>query len=154
MDNLKILLPYNFTELDQKALEFVSRTFAHAQAAEVTLFNVFIPTPTISTQNNPVMKKMQENIAYMNRLIAEQEEALDKARDSLVSNGFAKSHVRIIFKPMHKSIAGHIIETAAAEEYDVVVINRKQGRIGRFFTSSVFNKVITGLKDITVCIVT
>ena len=154
MDIRKILLPFNFTDLDNKALEFVSRTFAHLPAVEVTLFNAFYPAPTISTQNNPIMKKMQENIAYMNRMIAEQEEALDNARETLLANGFAEDLVRTMFKPRTMDIAGHIIETATIEKVDVVVINRKPGKISRFFTGSVFSKVITGLKDTTVCIVT
>jgi len=154
MDIRKILLPYNFTDLDKKALEFVRKTFAHLQGVEVTLFNVFYPAPTISTQNNPVMKKMQENIAYMNRMIAEQEEALDKARENLLSNGFAEGLVRTIFKPRSRDVADHIIEIATVEKVDVVVINRKPGKISRFFTGSVFSKVITGLNDTTVCIVT
>ena len=154
MDIRKILLPYNFTDLDQKALQFVIKAFVHLQAAEVTLFNVFYPAPTISTQNNPVMKKMQENIAYMNRMISEQEAALDKAREVLLANGFAEDLVRTAFKPRNKDIGDHIIEKATAENFDVVVINRKPGKISRFFTGSVFSKVTTGLKDKTVCIVT
>jgi hypothetical protein len=154
MDIRKILLPYNFTDLDKKALEFVIRTFAHLQDVEVTLFNVFYPAPTISTQNNPVMKKMQENIAFLNRVIVEQEEALEKARETLLSTGFTENLVRTVFKPRTRDIADHIIETATAEKVDMVVINRKPGKISRFFTGSVFSKVITGLKDITICIVT
>ena len=154
MDIRKILFPYNFTNLDKKALEFVVKTFGLVQAVEVTLFNVFYPAPTISTQDNPIMKKMQENIAYLNRMVAEQEAALDQARETLLSRGFAEGHVRTVFEPRTQDVADHIIEKAIAEKADVVVINRKPGKISRFFTGSVFSKVITGLKDTTVCIVT
>jgi nucleotide-binding universal stress UspA family protein len=154
MDIRKILLPYNFTDLDKKALEFVIRTFGLVQAVEVTLFNVYYAAPTISTQDSPIMKKVQENIAYLNRMVAEQEAALDQTRETLLSRGFTESHVRTIFEPRTQDIADHIIEKAISENADVVVINRKPGKISRFFTGSVFSKVITGLKDTTVCIVT
>ena len=113
MEIRKILLPYNFTDLDKKALDFVSKMFAHLQAVEITLFNVFYSAPAISIQNNPVMKKMQENIAYLNRITAEQEEALNKARETLLSNGFTEDHVKTIFKPRNRDIADHIIDSSS-----------------------------------------
>ena len=99
------------------------------------------------------MKKMQENVTYLQQLVAEKEMALDKAKEILVSNGFSENSVRIVFKPKNKDIASHIIDTAINEQHDVIVINRKSGKIGRFFTGSVFNKVVTTLKDMTICIV-
>jgi nucleotide-binding universal stress UspA family protein len=99
------------------------------------------------------MKKMQENLRYMTQLIADQEEALEEAKKILVSKGFPENSVRIVFNPKKKDIANHIIEMAVNEQYDVIVINRKSGRISRFFTGSVFSKVITTLKDRIVCIV-
>jgi nucleotide-binding universal stress UspA family protein len=153
MDIKTILLPYNFTDLDKKALEFVSQTFSHVQEVEVTLFNVYTPVPSITKTDSPVMIKMQENVTYLNQLIAEQEEALNKARETLMSNGFSENRVKIVFKPKNKDIASHIIETAMNEQYNVVVINRKSSRVSRFFTGSVFNKVVSTLKGITICII-
>ena len=153
MDVKMILLPYNFTDLDKKALEFVALTFSHIQGVKVTLFNVFTSAPSIAMKDSPIMKKMQENVTYLKQLVAEQEIALDKAKEILVSNGFSENSVRIVFKPKNKDIASHIIDTAINEQHDVIVINRKSGRVSRFFTGSVFNKVIMALKDITICIV-
>ena len=153
MDIKTILIPYNFTDLDKKALAFVSQTFSHTQEVKVTLFNVYTPIPSIAMPGSPVMLKMQENLSYLNMLMAEQEDALKKAKESLLSNGFSENHVRIIFKPKKMNIASHIIEVAENEKQDVIVINRKSGKVGRFFTGSVFNKVITSLKDITICII-
>lgn len=39
MASEKILLPYNFTGYDQRALDFVIRTFSHLKDVEVTLFH-------------------------------------------------------------------------------------------------------------------
>jgi len=153
MDIKRILIPYNFTNLDKKALAFVSQTFSHIREAEVVLFNVYTPIPDISMTTSPVMKKMHENLNYLKKLIAEQEDALKKAKKDLLSGGFSKNSVRIVFKPKKMDIARHIIETAIDEKHDVIIINRKSGRVGRFFTGSVFNKVITSLKDMTICVI-
>jgi nucleotide-binding universal stress UspA family protein len=152
--NIKtILFPYNFTDLDKKALEFVSQTFSHIEGVEVTLFNVYTPVPSVTKVDSPIMTKMQENVTYLNQLIADQEEALNKAKDTLVSNGFSEKSVRIVFNPKTKDIASHIVETAINDRQDVIVINRKSGRVSRFFTGSVFSKVVSALKDRTICIV-
>ena len=153
MDIKTILLPYNFTDLDKKALEFVRQTFSHVEGVEVTLFNVFTPVPSITKTDSPVMIKMQENVTYLNQLIAEQEEALNEAKERLVSNGFSENRVKVVFKPKNKDIASHIIETAVHEQYSVIVINRKSSRVSRFFTGSVFNKVVSTLKGMTICII-
>jgi len=153
MDIKKILIPYNFTDLDKKALAFVGQTFSHIQEVEVALFNVYTPIPSIAMTGSPVMKKMHENLSYLNNLIAEQEDALKKAKEILLSEGFSKNSVRIVFKPKKMDIASHIIETAMKEKHDVIVINRKSGKVGRFFTGSVFNKIITSLKDMTICVI-
>jgi nucleotide-binding universal stress UspA family protein len=154
MDSIKILLPYNFTDLDQKALAFVSNVFSHFTAIEVTLFSVFTSAPNIEMKDSPVMRKMHENLRHLNQLRDEQEEALQKAKQLLVKQGFSESSVRILFKPKHKDTASHIIETAIEENHDVVVINRRAGKMSRFFVGSVFNKVIPSLKDKTICVVT
>ena len=153
MDIKTILIPYNFTDLDKKALAFVSQTFSHIQDIKVTLFNVYTPIPSIAMPGSPVMKKMHENLSYLSKLIVEQEDALKKAKESLLSKGFSDSSVRIVFKPKKMDIANHIIEAAMNEKHDMIVINRKSGKVGRFFTGSVFNKVTTSLKDITICII-
>ena len=150
----KILVPYNFTELDKKALEFVIQTFSAIQDAEVILCNFFTPAPSITVKDDPGMKKMQESMSYLNQLISEQEENLKKIREKLVSEGFAEPGVKVVFKPKKKEISNHIIEMATAEKADLIVLNRKSGIVSRFFTKSVFNRVVMTLKDTVVCIVT
>ncbi len=154
MDIVKILLPYNFTDLDQKALAFVSNVFSHFKAVEVTLFNVYASAPHIEMKDSPVMRKMHENLRHLNQLKDEQEAALEQAKQLLVEKGFSEGSVRILFKPKHKDTASHIIETVNDENHDVVVINRKSGKMSRFFVGSVFNKVIPSLKDKTICVIT
>ena len=61
MDIKRILLPYNFTNLDKKTLEFVSQTFSHLKGVGVTLLNVYTSAPNITMKDSPAMRKMQES---------------------------------------------------------------------------------------------
>jgi len=59
-----------------------------------------------------------------------------------------------VFTPKDKDIAQDIINISQKGQFDIVVINRKPGKIARYFLGSVFDKVVTSLRDVTVCIVT
>jgi hypothetical protein len=154
MASQKILLPYNFTNYDQKALDFVIRTFVHLEDVEVTLFNSYTSVPEVKTNDSPVMDKLKGNLTYLSQRIREQEEGLKVAKRNLLENGFSEDQIHYVFKPRNKDIAGEIIDLALSGRYDLIVINRKPGKITRFFTGSVLNKVASVLKDITICLVT
>jgi nucleotide-binding universal stress UspA family protein len=153
MDIKKLLLPYNFTNLDKKALDFVSQIFPNVKDVELTIFNIYTPVPSIDMKDSQIMKKMQQNLSYLSQLISEQEQNLAKAKQLLVSTGFPESHVKIVFKSKKTDVASHIIEIATEEKFDVIIINRKPGKVSRFFSGSVSNKFVTSLKNTIVCIV-
>jgi len=155
MYSQKILLPYNFTKYDQKALDFVIRNFAHLKDIEITLFNVYIPVPEIETRESPIMEKMKSNLIYLSQKIKEQEAGLKTAKENLLQNDFTEDRIRSIFKPRKKDVAGEIIDLASKEHFDLIVLNHEPGKkVTRFFTESVFSKVVAALKDAAVCIVT
>jgi hypothetical protein len=153
MAEQKILLPYNFTRLDQKAIDFVSRTFVHLDEFEITLFNAYTPVPEVEAHSASVMGKLKGNLTYLSQQIMQQEAELKIVKDKLVQGGFASSRIQILFKPRKKDIAAEIIDLATRDKFSVVVINHKPGKASRFLTGSVFNKVVSVLKDVTVCIV-
>jgi hypothetical protein len=154
MAGQNVLVPYNFTANDQKALDFVIRTFAHQENAEITLFNAYTPPPQIDMRGSPIMEKMASNLNYLTRKMHEQEVGLKSAKETLVKNGFSEKQVHYVFSPISKDIAGDIADFCMKERFDMLVLNRKTGKVGRFFTGSVFEKVVTALKDTIVCIVT
>ena len=154
MASQKILLPYNFTNYDQRALDFVIRTFAHLEDVEVTLFNSYTPVPEVKTNDSPIMDKLKGNLTYLSQRIREQEEGLKVAKRNLLENGFSEDQIHYVFKPRNKDIAGEIIDLASSGRYDLIVINRKPGKVTRFFTGGVLNKVASVLKDTTICLVT
>jgi nucleotide-binding universal stress UspA family protein len=153
MATQKILVTYNFTSYDQKALDFVTRTFAHLKDVEVTLLNLYTPVTKIESRESPVMAKFQRNLDYLSQKVKEQEEGLKEARQYLVQNGFTENQVSYLYKPRKKDIVGEIVDIATKDNFNIVVMNRKPGKVTRFFTGSVFNKVVSALKDKTVCIV-
>ena len=149
----KILLPYNFTTLDQKALAFANSTFGHLEGVEITLFHAYTPLPEIEAESTSVMGKLKGNLGYLSQKIMQQETELKAVAEKLLQTGFAQNRIHTVFKPRKKDIAAEILELVTKDKFNVVVINHKPGKASRFFTGSVFSKVVSALKDTTVCIV-
>ncbi|MFO7709963.1 MAG: universal stress protein [Desulfobacterales bacterium] len=149
----KILLPYNFTPLDQKAVDFTIEAFSHLTAVEVTIFKAYTPLPNIDASDATGTGKLRESMAYLSDRLARRESELNDVRQKLTSKGFEEARIRTIFKPRQKDVASEIIELNIYNRFDVIILNRKQGRIGRFFSGSISNKIIMSLKDTTVCVV-
>ena len=153
MDIQKILLPFNFTPNDHKAVDFVIQAFAHLGQVELTIFNAYTAVPEIETQDASVMGKLKGNLNYLSQKVMQNETELKKVREKLVQDGFGENRVKTVFKARKKDIATEIVELAAWEHFNVIVINHKPGKATRFFTGNVFSKVVNAVKDITVCIV-
>jgi nucleotide-binding universal stress UspA family protein len=153
MATQKILLPYNFTMYDQKAVDFVIRTFTHFEEAEITIFNAYAPVPEIETQDTSVMGKLKGNLSYLSQKIMQQESELQTLKQRLVQGGFASNRVQTIFRPRKKDVATEIADLAASGNFNIIVINHRPGKATRFFTGSVYNKVVGAVRNATVCIV-
>jgi nucleotide-binding universal stress UspA family protein len=153
MAKLKLLLPYNFTRFDQKALDFVTKTFGETKNAEITVFNAYTPIPEIDTAATTITGKLKGNLSYLSQKISEQEIELQSIKQKLVENGFEAHRVQTVFQPRKKEVAAEIIDIAKNYKFDVIVISHKPGKATRFFTGSRYSKVITALKDVTVCVV-
>lgn len=149
----KILVPCNFASSDQKALDFVIRTFANREDVEVTLFHVYAAVPEIEVRGSPIMEKMTASVGYLAQKLREKEEELKQVKNNLVMNGFSESRIQTTFEAKKKDTAGDIVDYAQKGSYNVVVLSRKPGKISRFFAGSVSNKVVTSLKGVAVCIV-
>jgi nucleotide-binding universal stress UspA family protein len=152
----KILVPHNFTDYDHRALEFVIRAFAHLKDVEITLFNAYTPLPEIASHVHEaqVLDKLKTSLDQLSHRIKEQKDALESVKDKLLQNGFSDDQVCCIFKPRKMDTASEIIALASAEHFDMVIINHRPGKITRFFTGSVYQKVVNALKETTVCVVT
>jgi hypothetical protein len=154
MDKQKVLVPYNFTNYDEKALDFVTRRFADDKGVEVTLFNAYTRVPKIELRRSQIMEKMSSNLAYLQQKIYEQENCIKQAREKLIQNGFSSNRVHYIFRALNKDVAQDIVDLVLDKAFDMVILNRNPGRITRFFTGSVSYKVMKSLKHVDVYVVT
>ena len=153
MATQKLLLPYHFTQLDQKALQFVIDTFGKSENIAVTVFNAYTPIPEIETDATSVTGKLKGNLSYLSQKIKENESVLNDVKDKLVESGFLEKQVTCLFRPRKKDIASEIIDLVNSEHFDTIVLNRKHARVTRFFSGSISHKVVMSLKNVTVCIV-
>jgi len=149
----KVLLAYNFTSLDQKALEFVNSAFAHIDGVEITIFHAFTPVPDIETEASLVTGKLKGSLTFLSQQIMQRENDLKSVAEKLTQTGLAADRIHTVFRPRKKDIAGEIIGLTREAKFDAIVLNRKATRVARFFSGSVSNKVVMTLKDATVCIV-
>ncbi|CCK79750.1 universal stress protein [Desulfobacula toluolica] len=153
MDENKILLPYNFTDMDKKALEFICRTYVNHDDVSVTVFHAYSPVPDIDVSKSSVMEKMSSNLHYLRRQVIDQESRMIEIKQYLLSEGFKDSRVNYLYLPKKKDIAREIIQLARDERYHTIVLSRS-GTVTSFFIPSVFNKVVTTLKNVTITIIT
>jgi len=153
MDDPKILFPYNFSAYDKKALDFVCRTFPDKKESQVTLFHAYTPVPPIEMHGSPIMEQMKDTLSYLSQRVNEQQDALQTIKSQLLGKGFSEDNIDIVFEPKNKDVASDIIELAQDGQFNVVVLNRKPGKIARFFTGSISSKVVAALTNVTVCIV-
>jgi nucleotide-binding universal stress UspA family protein len=149
----KILVAFNFTHLDQKAIEFVTSTFAHIDGIEITFFHAYTPIPEIETQASNVTGKLRTSLSYLSQQIMQRENDFKAIIENLSKKDLANSQIHTIFRPRKKDIASEIMNLNRDTNFDVIVLNRKASRVTRFFSGSVSHKVLMTLKETTVCIV-
>jgi len=154
MATQKVLLPYNFTTHDRKAMDFVIRFFAHQKDIAVTIFAAYIHVPEIKTGGEPLMEKLNSGLIHLQQQNNDREANLQDAVQVLIKGGFSNDRVNFIFKPRKRNIASEIIQLVKNEHYNIVVVNHKPGKATHFFTGNAFNKIINALSDTCICVVT
>jgi len=153
MAEKKILCPYNFTVMDKKALDYLVDIYAESEKARITLFHLYPPIPDIVISRNSVMDRMSGSLHYLRTQSEEQENKIIEVRQVLLDNGFKTDQVDYLYLPKKRDISQEICTLVRDKGYDTVVLNRS-GRVAGFFKASVFNKVITSLKDVCIVVVT
>jgi hypothetical protein len=154
MSTQKLLLPYNFSAQDRRALAFTIDTFASRGDVEVTLFHAYPLLPAIDVQDTDVTERLRGSMSYLYSKISELESDFHAVTNELIQGGFKPERVRELFKPRKKDVAAEIMELHGSGKFDCIVLSRRAGKIGRFFTGSVHLKLISALKKGTLCIVT
>jgi hypothetical protein len=151
MATQKILVPYNFTSPEEKALDFIVTTYGNREDVQVTLFNVYTPLPSVDMDASPELSKMRPAMASLSGELREKEAGLKSARDYLLENGFKDEQVDYVFQERTKSVPDEIIDAVAKGHYRVLVLSR-QLKVRKLFGRSVHTRVLSALKDVTICI--
>lgn len=154
MAGKRILVPFNFTDYDERALHYVIRTFAGEKAVHVTLLHVYAPLPELDGYSNPVFGRLKNTMASMWKEVREKEQDLKRVKEDLLENGFHEDQIAYVFKPRAKSIGREIVEMARSGKYDAVVITQKPGKATRAFTRKAHDALLSELKDKEIVIIT
>ncbi len=152
MATFRILLPYNYSPNDQKAIRFAIDVFAGQKEATVTLFHAYTPLPTIDVTASPENLKVRSGMTYLATELKEKEEALKGVGEMLVKNGFDRDAVTCVFEKRVKSAAEEIVDHVAG--CNVLVLSRGAGKVTHFFTRSIYARVVAALRDVTICVAT
>jgi hypothetical protein len=148
----KILVPYNFTAYDKKAMDFLINTYLNREDVQVTLFHAYAPLPPVDLEANPEMKKMGVGMAFLSDEVQRKEEGMRAAKGFLVENGFSPAQVGYVFKERQRAVADEIIELATKGHYRVLILSQRAGKLGRMFSRSVHARILSTLRGVTVCI--
>ncbi len=152
MEPFRILLPYNYSPNDQKAIRFAIDAFAGRKETSVTLFHAYTPLPDIDVTASPENVKMRSGMTYLSTELKEKESALKAVGDILVDGGFDLEAVTCVFKKRVKSAAEEIVDKVAG--CNVLVLSRGAGKVTHFFTRSIYARVVTALRGVTICVAT
>ena len=149
----KILVPFNFSSQDEKAIATVMRLFAHDPETEVILFHAYTPLPKVTAEKSTVMEKMNQSMTYLMQQVKAREAELEAVKDRLIDGGIAEANIQLVFQPRGKDVASEICHQAREHAGDLIILNRKSGKVSRFFTGSVYRTVVPAMKGRTVVVV-
>ena len=152
MGTFKILMPYNYSAHDKKAISFIINAFGGREDVSIVLFHAYTSPPEIDESANPELKKMRSGMTYLASELAEKEKGLKEAGKIFVDNGFPGEALGYVFRKKKGSTADEIIDAAASGQYDALVLSRRTGKVSQFFSRSIHTRAVSALKNITVCI--
>ncbi|EFK10377.1 universal stress family protein [delta proteobacterium NaphS2] len=148
----KILVPYDFTSYNQKALDFVVENFGNSPDVHVTLFHAYAQLPEIDLTANPEMLKLRSPMISLKQELREKETELKALTRYFVKNGFGEEQLKCIFQEREKGVSEAIVRMAKKEGCRIIVLSRSSGRVSLLMGRSTSSKIITSLTDVTVCI--
>jgi nucleotide-binding universal stress UspA family protein len=148
----KILVPYNFTVDDRKALDFVVDAFGNRQDVRITLFHAYTPLPEIDVTASPELRKVMPGVQHLTRELEEKQRGLAAARTYLMEHGVLGELIDTSFKKRQKGSAEEIIDAVRNGGFDVIVLSRKSKRLTALFERSIHRKLLVSLEKTTVCL--
>ncbi len=152
----KILIALDDSANAMRSAKHVAESFT--KDSQVTIFSVLPDTAALCELNSPSLTKLfEEHQAQFCYLEDQKKELIKKvqkeARDLLIHSGFNKDNIQVKAEVRKNGVARDIINEAG-NDYDVVVMGRRgMSGIKEFFLGSVSQKVVQGVKDASVMVV-
>ena len=151
-----ILVAFDDSQNAMRAVEFIVKTFTPQN--KITFFHVIQNTAALCEMNSPELSDyfLSQQTAFCaledkkRRLV---DNAMEKARAICVDAGFDSNDITLKIETKKKGVARDIVDEAESG-YDIIVIGRRGlSAVKEFFFGSVSQKVINGVKDVSVLIV-
>ncbi len=153
----KILIAFDESENSMRAVDFIGGNFGSDSA--VTIFNVLMDTESICAMQGPELVpyfKSQQS-AFCSLEDKKKEvlgQAMEKARQKLVQNGFDGQKVSTKSVNREKGIARDIVREIQNGGYDLVVLCKTgQSGIKEFILGGISQKVIHNAANVSVLLV-
>lgn len=154
MAGKRVLVPFNFSDYDERSLHYVIRNYAGQKWAKVTLFHAYTPLPELDGYSNPSLRRVKGAMASMWKEIREKEKDLKKILLDLKDSGFSEAQLDCIFKPRERGIGDEIVQSCREGGFDTVVLCRKPGKASRLLTRAIHDRLLSSLRDTEIVIIT
>ena len=152
----KILVAFDDSENAMRAVDHVTKFFN--TDCNITLFSVFQDTATLCDLQSPELSayflSQQSSFCTLEeKKKSLVQDALKKAKESLIQAGFDEKNVVIKTQVKKKGIARDIVEEAGSG-HDIIIMGRRGlSGLKEFFMGSVSQKVLSLAKDMSILMV-
>jgi nucleotide-binding universal stress UspA family protein len=155
MQEKNVLIPHNFTEEDEKALDYATRIFAHQPRTTITLYHLYTPLPR-TDKLEPGTKDARTNTAVLiKQNIWDKENELQTLANKLTaSGGFTPEQIKIKLKARRKSVGKELLEAVEQGGYNSIVVSADPSKSPRrLFGENVYDTLLSHLKETEIIIV-
>jgi len=151
----KILVAIDDSQNAGRAVDLVAKSFSPDNT--IVLYNVMLDTAALcqmdSPELSPLFRSQQSNFCALEDKKRELvTEAIDRAKEVLLSYGWDKGLIEVKIENKKKGVARDILNEAQ-NGYNLIVMGRRGiSGLKEFFLGSTCHKVFSGAKDISVLI--
>lgn len=156
----KFLLAVDGSEGSLRAVDYVAREFGGRGDLHVTLFHVLPPEPPPLWDDGHILTGEERDIrqrvvtAWLANQKGRAADVFERMSGRLRDAGMMDSQVAAKAVVESVDVAEAILEEAARERFDTVVLGRRgYSALERFMLGSVANKVVNHARNLTVCVV-